>query len=120
MAKQTVKASKYGNKKVVYKGETFDSHRELKRWKELELLDYSGEIFDLCRQVKFELVPKQQDKNGKAIRSINYVADFVYKQLLPDGSVELVVEDTKGFKTETYKMKWKLMKQVHNIEVREV
>ncbi len=124
MSKQTAKtyskAAKYGNRKVEYKGEVFDSHRELKRWKELELLHNSGVIFDLCRQVKFELIPKQRRKNGKAIRGTTYIADFVYKQLLPDGSVELVVEDAKGFKTDAYKMKWKLMKQVHNIEVREV
>lgn len=112
--------NKYGNRKVSYAGMTFDSVKEKNRYLELTLLEKSGKIFDLCRQVKFELVPKQRDRNGKAVHSVNYIADFMYKQIMPDGTVELVVEDVKGFKTDAYKMKWKLMKQVHNIEVREV
>jgi hypothetical protein len=45
----------------------------------------------------------------------DYVADFRYEE---GGAT--VVEDAKGFKTAAYKLKKKLMKAIHNIEIREV
>jgi len=56
-------------------------------------------------QPKFELLPKFRDKDGKAIRAIHYVADFLVK----DGKEEHVV-DAKGAPTETFKIKAKLFK----------
>ena len=102
--------TKYGNKKTLTPDGVFDSKRELIRWNELKLLEKSGTIQDLKRQVKFELIPKI----GKN-RPTSYIADFTYK----DGD-ELVVEDAKGFKTEIYKIKKKLMMMVHRIEILEV
>ena len=43
--------NKYGNKKTVVDGITFDSRKEAKRYQELKLLEKAGEIKDLRRQV---------------------------------------------------------------------
>ena len=98
--------SKYGNKKTQWAGKTFDSKREAERYAELVMLQKAGEISDLKRQVPFELFPTVRDSDGKVLqRSLKYVADFTYRQ--KDGS--LVVEDVKGYKTQVYQIKKKLM-----------
>ena len=118
--------SKYNAKKVEYNGMTFDSKRELKRYKELELLQESGEITNLQRQVKYVLIPTQREpdiigkrggvKKGKVIEhECSYTADFVYEE---DG--ETIVEDSKGFKTKDYSIKRKLMLYVYGIKIQEV
>ena len=47
-------------------------------------------------------MPKQEYQ-GEKIRKLEYVADFKYMQ---DGV--MVVEDTKGYKTDVYKIKIKM------------
>ena len=113
---------KYGNKKVTYKGKTFDSVKEKNRYVELEMLEWGGVIFDLCCQVKFELLPSQKDlKTGKVIeRPVYYIADFMYKKKMPDGGIKTIVEDTKGFKTAEYVLKRKMMLFLKGIQVVEV
>ncbi len=121
---------KYGNKKITVDGVTFDSKKEYLRWCELRLLERAGQITDLQRQVKYELVPAQYEeyerysaKTGKRLKNgtravekeCSYIADFVYQQ---DGRT--VVEDTKGYKTEAYIIKRKLMLHIHGIRIREV
>lgn len=107
---------KYGNKKTVVDGITFDSKKEATRYTELKLLQRAGEIFDLQRQVPFTLIPKQT-RDGKVIeRPCVYKADFVYKD--KDGTE--VVEDTKGMRTKEYVIKRKLMLWQFGIEVKEV
>ena len=53
--------------------------------------------------------------SGDAVRAITYKADFVYT--LESG--EKIVEDAKGVRTETYKIKKKLMEE-RGYQVREV
>jgi hypothetical protein len=86
-----------------YKG--YDSKTECKRANELKLLERAGEIKDLKEQVVFELQPAFRTKTGEAIRKIEYTPDFVYYDNL---FKHLVAEDSKGFKTESYKIKAKL------------
>lgn len=108
--------SKYGNRTVVYQGIKFDSQRELERWLELKLLERAGEITDLQRQVKFELIPSQM-YDGKVVeRAVNYIADFVYQE--KNGNK--VVEDTKGMRTKEYILKRKMMLYFCGIRIREV
>ena len=122
--------SKYNAKKVEYNGMTFDSKRELKRYKELELLQEAGEITNLQRQVKYVLIPAQREpdiigkkggvKKGKTIeKECIYVADFVYEE---DG--DTVVEDVKGCKVggaySVFTIKRKLMLYVYGIKIQEV
>jgi hypothetical protein len=109
------KPRKYGNKKVTIGGEKFDSAKEARRYGELVLLGKAGQISDLKRQVKFELIPSQK-VGGKVVeRACSYVADFVYME-----NGKTVVEDTKGFRTKDYIIKRKLMLYVHGIQIREV
>lgn len=110
--------NKYGNRKVEVDGITFDSQREAKRWRDLKLVEAAGEISHLERQVPYELIPAIRDeKTGKVIqRSVTYVADFVYQT----AGGEWIVEDAKGYRTEAYKIKKKLMLWRHGIRIVEV
>lgn len=120
------KKNKYKNKKIEYDGRIFDSSRELKRYKELKLLEANNEIQNLQMQVKYELIPAQREpdvigpkggvKKGKLIeRECSYYADFVY---IKNG--ETIVEDTKGMRTTDYIIKRKLMLFIHNIKINEI
>lgn len=108
--------SKYGNRKVTRNGVTYDSKKEADRHAVLKLLERSGKIRDLQRQVKFELIPALRDeKTGKVIeRACSYVADFTYYE-----GDTFVVEDTKGFRTPDYILKRKLMLYLHGIRIKE-
>ncbi len=123
--------TKYNNKKVFYKGMTFDSRKELRRYHELELLQRAGAISDLKRQARFELIPAQREepteqykrgpkkgefKPGKVIEQATYyIADFVYNE-----NNKTIVEDAKGVRTKDYIVKRKLMLWIHGIRIREV
>lgn len=122
----TYHSNKYGNKKIVRDGMTFDSLKEYRRFGELSLLLRAGAITDLERQVEFELIPCQREpdiigvrggvKKGKVIeKKCSYIADFVYKE-----NGKTIVEDTKGFKTKDYIIKRKLMLYIHSIRIREI
>lgn len=105
------KKPKYGNIKTEIDGIVFDSAKEARRYVELRYLLKSGQIKYLERQVEFQL-----DVNGEKVAS--YYADFVYEQ---DG--KMIVEDVKSRFTKglaTYRLKKKLMKQIHNIEIKEI
>jgi len=97
--------SKFGNIKT----NGFASKKEARRYAELSLQNKAGHITDLRTQVSYELIPKQEGE-----RAISYVADFVYRQ---DGKV--VVEDAKGFRTDVYRIKRKLMLWRHGIRILE-
>lgn len=106
---------KYGNRKVALDGMTFDSRKELARWRELLMLQMAGQIRGLSRQVKFELLPSQKEDGKVVERPVTYIADFVYSK---DGTV--IVEDVKGYKTQEYILKRKLLLYMHGIRINEV
>lgn len=107
---------KYNAKKTIVDGIKFDSKAESARYLELKNLEKAGEISDLQRQVRFELIPSQHDENGEVIeRPCYYVADFVYRE-----SGKTVVEDCKGYRTDVYIIKRKLMLYRYGIKIREV
>lgn len=115
--------SKYGSRKVTVDGITFDSKKEAARYQELKLLERAGQISNLRRQTRFLLIPSQYETvtiNGKkkercVERACVYIADFQY--LDKDG--KLVVEDCKGFRTEAYTIKRKLMLLNYGIKILE-
>lgn len=94
--------SKFHNKKITTDEGTFDSKYEYEEWCRLKLLERAGEIFELQRQVPFDLIPTIKTTAG-TLREITYVADFVYLEK----NVWKVV-DTKGFETPEYKIKKRL------------
>lgn len=117
--------NKYNAKRIAVNGEKFDSKKEARRWAELQLLQRSGTINNLQRQVTFELIPAIREpdttgprggvKPGKLIQyPVKYIADFVYTR-----NGETVVEDVKGYRTPEYKLKKKLMLWVHGIRILE-
>ena len=98
--------SKFGNKKTLIDGIWFDSKKEAKRYQDLVLMQKAKLIRNLMRQQPFEL-----------IEGVKYIADFTYFDDTKGG--EFIIEDVKGFKTDVYKIKKKLMKHFHNVEILE-
>lgn len=109
--------SKYKNKHVIIDDIDFMSIKEAKRYNELKLLEKAGIIKELELQKVFELQPKFKNKLGEHIRAITYVADFYYYD---NEKQEYVVEDTKGFRTEVYKIKKKLFEYKYNMCIKEI
>lgn len=110
------KKNKYNNTKVEYKGIKFDSIKEMKHYQLLEYLQKIGEIKELKLQAPYELIPKYKI-NNKTIRKCVYVADFTYITTKDD---KLHIVDTKGFKTDVYRLKKKLFEYKYGVEVEEV
>ena len=101
--------NKYRAKKVKTEDGTFEIQAEYARWCELKLLERAGEIAALNRQGKWGLFV-----NG--IQVATYRDDFNY---LDRSKSCVVVEDVKGFKTPVYRLKKKLMKAIHGIDILE-
>lgn len=117
--------NKYHNRKVkTMDGIEHDSRKEAVRWEILKQMEKEGKIVCLERQKEFLLIPAQYEevttgkrKKRKLVeRAVAYRADFVYQT----ENGEIVVEDTKGFKTREYILKRKLMLYVYGIKIMEV
>lgn len=109
--------NKYGNKKVIVDGHKFDSQKEALRYKELKLMERAGVIKDLELQPAFELIPTIRTEH-ETLRKTVYKADFRYFDVKADHEV---VEDVKGFKTDVYKLKKKmLLHKYAGIDFREI
>ena len=124
--------NKYGNKKIEYCGEVFDSKREYYRYMDLKLLESCGAISGLQRQVVYELIPAQREKStrvykkgrkkgqpieGKVIeKAVTYIADFVYTD---NATGKTIVEDCKGFHTKEYILKRKMLLYLKGIRIKE-
>jgi len=104
------KSSKFGAKKTIVDGITFDSKWESERYGQLRAMERGGIVTDLKLQVKYDIVIND-------IKICRYIADFVYKEESPDGKIKEIVEDAKGFETPEFKLKKKLMKAVHGIDI---
>ena len=124
--------NKYKAVKTTVDGIEFDSKKEARRYQQLKLMEQAGLICHLKRQVKRELIPAQYI-NGKCVeRAVTYTSDFEYRTLKPlrtktvmaepDAPVmgEYVVEDCKGYRTEVYKIKKKLMLHRYGIHITEI
>lgn len=104
--------NKYGNKKAVMGGITFDSQKEARRYNELMLLLRAGKIQDLKLQPEFTIQEAFTTPDGERVRSVKYRADFSYRRAVKEGAntrLERVVEDVKGYRTKDYEIKRKLM-----------
>lgn len=109
---------KYHNKIVEIDNIKFASKKEAKRYTELKWLEKAKLIKDLELQKSFELQPKYVNNNREHIRAINYVADFFYY----DNEKKIyIVEDTKGFRTDVYKLKKKIFEYKYpNLTIKEL
>lgn len=100
---------KYRNVPTVEHGRKFASRKEARRYGELLLLQKAGKIRGLDCQVPYPLTV-----NGCKVGK--YIADFVYT----DERGREITEDVKGVKTAAYRLKKKLMRAIHGIEIQEV
>jgi hypothetical protein len=99
--------TKYHAQPTEVLGQKFDSRGEARRYVDLTLLLAAGEIAELERQIKYPL-----EVNG--VKVADYVADFRYRE-----GKRVVVEDFKGVRTPVYRLKKKLMKAIHGVDIRE-
>jgi hypothetical protein len=106
------KKSKYKNNKPEYYDPDlkelikFDSNKERDYYLILKDRAKRGEIRHLNRQYEIEIQPAFTDKQGNKNRAITYKADFYfYDKIVKSWRVV----DVKGFKTEVYKLKKKLL-----------
>lgn len=125
-------ANKYGNRRKVttdlVPGRSFDSQREANAAAALVLRERAGEVRDIRYQVPFDLAV-----NG--VKVCRYIADFVFKEpgptvvRAPSYSIDFfdvvpgwrtVVADAKGFRTDVYRIKAKLMKACLGIDIKEI
>jgi len=118
----TTKANKYYVSAVharTVDGIRFDSRAEMNRYLQLRMLERSGRIRDLERQVPYVLVPKYRRRNGSLCRGVTYRADFRYFDIVTDKEI---VEDVKGAITEGYRIKRALLEwrypELNFVEVR--
>lgn len=86
-------------------GILFASKKEAAYWGQLMLARKSGELLFVLRQVPFHLPG-----------GVTYRVDFL--EFWKDGSVRFT--DVKGFKTQTYKVKKKLVEAHYPVEILEV
>lgn len=104
--------NKYGATKTTLDGITFASKAEAIRYAELKLLQRAGQIKDLQCQPRFPLVV-----SGKLVAT--YIADFSFTDMTTGLAV---VEDVKSpaTRTDTYRLKVKLLFALHGVTVTEV
>jgi hypothetical protein len=101
--------NKYRNKPTIVDGIRFSSIKESNHYLQLKLLLKAGEISDLKLQESYTI-------SVGGVKICKYIADFTY---FDKYGVKHVV-DVKGVRTQLYKLKAKLMKAVHNIDIIEV
>jgi len=99
---------------------SFDSQKEAARYDELMMMHINGDIADLRLQPQFILQGSYTTPEGERIRSITYIADFLY--ITKGKSPRLIVEDvkTKATRTPEYQLKKKLMADRLGIQVVEI
>ena len=101
------KRNKFGAIKTVVDGITFSSKLEANRYKELKLLEQSGVIQKLKRQVRFNLTVND-------ILICFYLADFTYNE-----NNSLIVDESKGKETAVWRLKKKLFQACYpHLELR--
>lgn len=105
-----VKVNKYNARKCEEDGYKFDSLRERKRYQELKILQRVGRIQELTVHPIYVL-----EVNGMPVCKM--LPDFRY---IEQGKI--VIEDVKSQATITdvYKIKKKLLKACHNLDVKEI
>ncbi len=108
--------TKYRNRRIKSTDGWFDSKGEFCRWLFLKDAQKRGVIYDLERQVVFDL---SIDK----WHICDYVADFTYRVSPPVGQprdlkIEPVVEDFKGVLTDVFKLKAKMFRAIYGYPIR--
>jgi hypothetical protein len=96
---------KFNAKQTVCDGIKFSSKKEAKRYEQLKKLQSTGNILFFLDQVPFRLPG-----------GVKYRCDFMI--FWEEGTV--TIEDVKGFRTETYIIKKKMVEDLYSIEIMEI
>lgn len=119
--------SKYHASQCEYRGITFASRLEMRRYIVLAAAQAEGRIHNLRLQVHYPLLPqvhyikttqlktKIKFEKRELFKPCEYVADFVYAC-----KGYIIVEDTKGMVTPDYAIKEKLMYDKHGIVINRI
>jgi hypothetical protein len=99
------KESKYHAQSVEIDNIKFASKKEGRRYQELKALQYLGEVKFFLRQTPFHLPGKTQ-----------YRLDFMV--FWTNGNVTF--EDTKGMRTQMYKLKKRQVEEIYPIKILEI
>jgi len=102
-------AHKYHAKPTAVDDIKFASKAESEYYQYLLMLKRAGEVESFTLQPKYELQPAYVDIDGRKVRPIHYVADFLVRY--PDGTEKVV--DVKGVKTPEFRLKQKMFGYVH-------
>jgi hypothetical protein len=94
--------TKYHSIKSEYKGRKYDSRKEANYAFQLDARKQLGEVKEWEPQYRFDIIV-----NGAYI--CRYTIDF--KVTMKDDTVEF--HETKGFSTESFKLRWKLVKAMY-------
>ena len=100
--------SKYGNVKVKADGYTFDSKMEYRRYQELKLLQQARKLYDLKVHPFWPINVNGVPNVCKVVADFEYFLGTYRKQ---------VVEDVKGKDNALSKLKRKLLKAAHGIDI---
>lgn len=98
--------SKYNAKPTVIDGIRFASKHEATRYQELKIMQRCGEVSSLELQPKFPI-------RVNDVLVCTYFADFRYI----NAENREIVEDAKGFRTDVFKLKKKLVKACYGIDI---
>jgi hypothetical protein len=101
--------SKYRAVRCEYDGHKFASKKERDRYIFLRHLEQGDEIVDLILQPRYPLLV-----NGQKL--CTYIADFKYR----NAAGKTIIEDVKGVLTPMYRLKKKLLRILHGIEITEI
>lgn len=107
-------SSKFGAQRIEVDGITFHSKREARRWQQLRILEKAKQITNLRRQVPYPIAIVNLE-TGELVTVSTYFADFVYDEL----AGHTVVEDSKGFRTDIYKLKKRLVEAQYGVRIYE-
>lgn len=110
VAPKVPKRSKYGAVRTEVDGIMFASKAEASHYSSLKLLERAGAITDLELQPRYTLTVNKMHVGV-------YVADFRFTDT---ATGKTRVQDVKGVKTPAYRLKKKLVRAIHGIEIEEV
>ena len=104
------KRNKYNAEPVYVDGWRLDSKREARRFQELLMLQRTGKVIRFLRQVPLHLAPAGTHQKRASIMRLDFVVWWA------NGSITW--EDSKGVKTEAWKVRAAMAEKLYNIEIK--
>lgn len=114
--------SKYRAVKETVDGITFASKKEAAHYGELVIRARVGQIRNLILQPRYGLYVHPFQRRGldaaELIKIGDWVGDFQFEELI-EGRWVTVVQDTKGVRTTTYRLKKRFVEALYGITIHE-